>query len=85
LLNLVQLPASFYSLNTSELKVLIDGQRANLATLENRPLMTKALREREQKLIEQKYPKTMVRVRFPDRYILEATFYSGDKGKLLMC
>jgi tether containing UBX domain for GLUT4 len=83
-LQLVQLPASFYSLNSSELKVLIDGQRANLNALENRPLMTKSLREREQKLREQKYPKTMIRVRFPDRYIMEATFYSGDKGKFII-
>ncbi|KAJ3371207.1 Tether containing UBX domain for GLUT4 [Kappamyces sp. JEL0680] len=40
------------------------------------------MRDRELRLKEQKYPKTMIRVRFPDRFILEATFYSGALGWL---
>ncbi len=60
------------------MKILYDTQKAHTSSLENRPLLTQAMRDREQKLKEKRHPKTMIRVRFPDRYILEATFYSGS-------
>jgi hypothetical protein len=60
--------------------MMLDGQKSKLNDLENRPLMTKKMREREEMLKKQKYPKTMIRVRFPNSYVLEATFLSRSPG-----
>ncbi len=38
------------------------------------------MREREQAVKSQKYPKTCIRVRFPDQYVLQLTFFSQEKG-----
>jgi hypothetical protein len=61
---------------------MIDSQRSKLNTMDNRPLMTQAMREREEKLKQEKYPKTLIRIRFPDRYSIQFTFYSGALGIL---
>ena len=63
---LVDLPDSFYSLTPAEIKALISTQQSKYQQLENAPLMTKAMRKREELLKQQRYPKTMIRVRFPD-------------------
>ena len=76
----MELPASFFTLSTAELKLMMDSQKSKLNSLENRPLMTQAMRDREQKFKEQKYPKCRIRVSFPDQFTLEATFYSGSLG-----
>jgi tether containing UBX domain for GLUT4 len=80
----VELPPSFFTLSAAELKIMIDSQKSKLNSLENRPLMTQAMREREQKLKEHKHPKCRIRVRFADRFTLEATFYSGSFGNLAL-
>ncbi|RKO89871.1 hypothetical protein BDK51DRAFT_18167 [Blyttiomyces helicus] len=77
------LPDDFFELTSAELKMLIQGQTARKAAIENAPLMTKAMRDREAELKMQKYPKTLVRVRFHDRVTLQATFWSGQKASAL--
>jgi hypothetical protein len=59
---------------------MIDQQKSRNHELENRPLMTKKMRDREEMLRRQKYPKTMIRVRFANRFVLEATFLSRNSG-----
>lgn len=48
--------------------------------MENKPLMTQKMRDRELQLQQQKYPKTLIRVRFPDRFVVQLTFFSGAPG-----
>ena len=50
---------------------------------QDKPLMTQKLRDQEQQLKELKYPKTMIRVKFKNEYVFQATFYSGDSVELL--
>ena len=53
---------------------------ARREALENQPLMTRAMREREIDKQRAKYPKTMVRVRFPDMYQIQGVFLTQEKG-----
>lgn len=76
----VTLPDSFYDLSAAELKAVL--RSSGSATSTDAPLMTKAMRDREASLRRQKYPKTMIRVRFPNRVTFQATFLSSEKGKL---
>jgi hypothetical protein len=46
--------------------------------------MTSKMREDEEKLKREKYPKTLIRVRLPDQMTIELTFYSGCKGMLIL-
>ena len=62
--------------------MMFESQKAKLNAMENRPLMTQAMRDREEKLKREKYPKTLIRVRLPDRFSLQITFYSGSLGFL---
>jgi hypothetical protein len=78
----INLPPSFYKLTTAELKQLMDSQRSKINSNENRPLMTQKMREKEEFLRAKKYPKTMVRVKFPSQITIEMCFYSGAKGIL---
>lgn len=73
------MPPSFYVLSPIEMKILFESQKAQTKALENTPLRTLAMREQELRLKEQKHPKTLIRVRFPDSYVLQAKFFSGDK------
>ncbi|KAJ3081385.1 Tether containing UBX domain for GLUT4 [Quaeritorhiza haematococci] len=75
----IELPDSFFELTPTELKFLVEGQKARRAYQDNAPLKTRAMREREAEIRRQKYPKTMIRVRFPDRTTLQSTFLSGEK------
>jgi tether containing UBX domain for GLUT4 len=78
----VELPDSFFDLSTQELKHLLAQSRRQAEKLMNRPLITKELRDQEKKkemqLRKTKYPKTRVRVRFPDMVSMEATFLSEE-------
>lgn len=80
LTTLVELPPSFFELSQVEIRILLDSHKSAVHALENKPLLTQKLRDREKLMKEKKYPKTMIRVRFPDQYILEATFFSGARG-----
>ncbi|KAJ3324486.1 Tether containing UBX domain for GLUT4 [Boothiomyces sp. JEL0866] len=75
----IELPPSFFEISSAELRMAFESQKAQAAFHENRPLMTQKMREREEKLKQEKYPKTMIRIRMPDRTIFEATFLSTQK------
>ncbi|CAG8474650.1 325_t:CDS:2 [Paraglomus occultum] len=74
----IELPDSFYELTPTELKYLIAMQKAKNTALENAVLKTKAVREQEEVARERKYPKTLIRIRFPDRTQLEGSFLSKE-------
>ncbi|KAJ3105951.1 Tether containing UBX domain for GLUT4 [Phlyctochytrium planicorne] len=74
----IELPDSFFELTPNEVKMMLHSQKSRAKALEDAPLMTKAMRDREEQLRKSKYPKTMIRVKFPDRLILQATFLSDE-------
>lgn len=45
-----------------------------------RPLKTQKIRVAEEQERMKKYPKTTIRVRFPDSTMLQATFKSSERG-----
>ncbi|KAJ3175861.1 Tether containing UBX domain for GLUT4 [Geranomyces variabilis] len=77
--NQIVLPDSFYQLTSTELRVLLARSGGNSGSGSDAPLMTKAMRDREAALKRNKYPKTMTRVRFADRRLVQCGFMSGDK------
>ncbi|XP_078280066.1 UBX domain-containing protein 6 isoform X2 [Rhinoraja longicauda] len=72
-----ELPNDFYNLTAEEIKreQLMRSETVERTTM----LRTKAMRERDQRRALKKYNFTLLRVRFPDGYILQATFYAREK------
>ncbi|KAJ1827208.1 hypothetical protein LPJ56_001784, partial [Coemansia sp. RSA 2599] len=77
----IVLPDSFYSDDSSDLKLLISVQRERQAESE-RGFRSRIKQEKEEQKkheqLKQKYPKTAVRFRFPDQAQVQATFLSID-------
>lgn len=71
-------PEDFFDLTISDAKILLKQAKQLCADLENSPLMTSAQRELEKdkkvlSLLHQ-YRRTVLRVTFPDRIVLQGTF-----------
>ncbi|KAM0752974.1 hypothetical protein T439DRAFT_323592 [Meredithblackwellia eburnea MCA 4105] len=79
---LSSLPESYFAPTPSELQTAFAGQVRQREQLVDRPLLTKALREREEisksAEREKKWPEIKVRVRFADRSLLEGTLSGKD-------
>lgn len=80
-IRLVDLPDDFYTLTSQDVMRLMDGQKAKRQEEENRGFKTAAMRAEEEKARERRYPKTIIRIRFPDRVQIQATFSSQEKIK----
>ncbi|CDH59560.1 hypothetical protein RO3G_02662 [Lichtheimia corymbifera JMRC:FSU:9682] len=76
---IVELPESFYKLSPNEVKSLYQSHVERRENLENRPLKTQKIRVAEEQERMKKYPKTTIRVRFPDSTMLQATFKSSER------
>uniref|UniRef100_A0A1D1XF21 Tether containing UBX domain for GLUT4 n=1 Tax=Anthurium amnicola TaxID=1678845 RepID=A0A1D1XF21_9ARAE len=74
----MDLPDSFYELTSSELQFLLAMQDSKRKADENAGFKTRAMREQEEKARERKYPKTIIRVRFPDNFQVQMTFLSKE-------
>ncbi|KAI8620988.1 GLUT4 regulating protein TUG-domain-containing protein [Chytriomyces sp. MP71] len=75
----IELPDTFFDLTPKELKQAYAASRSKIASLvEGGALMTQRMREAQDDLRARKYPKTMIRVRFPDRVTLQAAFLSSE-------
>ncbi|XP_072100136.1 UBX domain-containing protein 6 isoform X1 [Mobula birostris] len=72
-----ELPNDFYNLTVEEIKR--EQQMRSEAVEKSTMLRTKAMRERDEQRELKKYNYTLLRVRFPDGYILQATFYAREK------
>lgn len=76
--NLSDLPDSFFDLSVNDLKMLIKGLRTQAEGNVEQPLMTAKLRELEdeqkQLLMLNKYKTVIIRIQFPNRYVLQGTF-----------
>ncbi|NXQ58640.1 ASPC1 protein, partial [Anthoscopus minutus] len=84
-----ELPDEFF-------EVTVDDVRKRLAQLQNErqvpfllkrleeaPLMTKSLKESQLKKKLERYPKVVLRVRFPDRYVLQGFFHPTETVGIL--
>ncbi|KAG0357282.1 hypothetical protein BC939DRAFT_507696 [Gamsiella multidivaricata] len=76
--NQIDLPDDFYTLTSQDVMRLMNGQKARREEEENRGFKTAAVRAEEEKARERRYPKTIIRIRFPDRIQLQATFRSQE-------
>lgn len=56
----------------------MDGQKTKREEEENRGFKTAAMRADEEKARERRYPKTIIRIRFPDRVQIQGTFRSQE-------
>ncbi|KAM6236175.1 UBX domain-containing protein 6 [Porphyrio hochstetteri] len=76
-----ELPNDFYNLTAEEIK---REQRLRTEAVEKASMLrTKAMREKEEQREMRKYNYTLVRVRFPDGYILQGTFYARESVSTL--
>ncbi|NXC20318.1 UBXN6 protein, partial [Corythaeola cristata] len=76
-----ELPNDFYNLTAEEIK---REQRLRTEAAEKASMLrTRAMREKEEQREMRKYNYTLVRVRFPDGYILQGTFYARESVSVL--
>ncbi|KAI0782268.1 hypothetical protein C8Q75DRAFT_895919 [Abortiporus biennis] len=73
------LPESYFTPSTADLKAAQASLAARVTALQNAPFRTQAMREADNKSRRAKYPNTTIRIRFNDRSQLEKTFPSTDK------
>ncbi|KAG8446384.1 hypothetical protein GDO86_014006 [Hymenochirus boettgeri] len=74
-----ELPEDFFEVTVDDVRRRFAELRSERQRLEEAPLMTKALREAQMKEKLEKYPKVVLRVLFPDRYILQGFFHPTEK------
>ncbi|KAK9721800.1 hypothetical protein K7432_003122 [Basidiobolus ranarum] len=72
----IELPDSFYELTPAELKSIMNDQRTKRSLTDNAPLKTRQMREQEDLQRQRRYPRTLIRIRFPNRVQLQANFLS---------
>ncbi|NXF13452.1 UBXN6 protein, partial [Smithornis capensis] len=71
-----ELPNDFYNLTAEEIR---REQRLRTEAVEKASMLrTRAMREKEEQREMRKYNYTLLRVRFPDGYILQGTFYARE-------
>ncbi|NXE97723.1 UBXN6 protein, partial [Menura novaehollandiae] len=76
-----ELPHDFFSLTAEELR---REQRLRTEAVEKASMLrTRAMREKEEQREMRKYNYTLLRVRFPDGYILQGTFYARESVSVL--
>ncbi|XP_044151837.1 tether containing UBX domain for GLUT4 [Bufo gargarizans] len=69
-----ELPDDFFEVTVDDVRRRFAELRSERKRHEEAPLMTKALREAQLKERLERYPKVVLRVLFPDRYILQGFF-----------
>ncbi|XP_030822390.1 UBX domain-containing protein 6 isoform X2 [Camarhynchus parvulus] len=76
-----ELPHDFFSLTAEELR---REQRLRTEAVEKASMLrTRAMREKDEQREMRKYNYTLLRVRFPDGYILQGTFYARESVSAL--
>ncbi|NWY67705.1 UBXN6 protein, partial [Erithacus rubecula] len=76
-----ELPRDFFSLTAEELR---REQRLRTEAVEKAAMLrTRAMREKEEQREMRRYNYTLLRVRFPDGYILQGTFYARESVSVL--
>lgn len=73
-----EVPDDFFNLTVEDVKYLMADLRRRRQALENMPLQTRTLREAELQAKMEKYKTTVIRIFFPGRLALQATFKSSE-------
>ncbi|KAE8699020.1 Plant UBX domain-containing protein 2 [Hibiscus syriacus] len=68
----IELPDSFYNLSADELKREAELRKKKIA--ESQLLLPKSYKQKQEKATRRKYRRTMIRIQFPDRVVLQAVF-----------
>lgn len=68
----IELPDSFYSLSSEEVRREAELRRKKLA--DSQLLIPKSLKEKQAKASRKRYTKTIIRIQFPDGVVLQAVF-----------
>ncbi|XP_057357839.1 tether containing UBX domain for GLUT4 isoform X3 [Manis pentadactyla] len=72
------LPDEFFEVTVDDVRRRLAQLRSERKCLEEAPLVTKAFREAQMKEKLERYPKVVLRVLFPDRYILQGFFRPSE-------
>lgn len=72
--DLEDLPDEFFEVTVDDVRKRLAQLQSERKRLEEAPLLTKSLREAQLKEKLERYPKVVLRVHFPDRYILQGFF-----------
>ncbi|KAM9363163.1 tether containing UBX domain for GLUT4 isoform 1-T1 [Symphorus nematophorus] len=68
------LPDEFFEVTVDDVRKRFAQLKSERKLLEEAPLMTKSLREAQMKAKMERYPKVVLRIQFPDRYVLQGFF-----------
>ena len=68
----IELPDSFYNLSADEIKREASLRKKKLE--DSQLLIPKSYREKQALAAKKKYKKTLIRIQFPDRVVLQALF-----------
>ncbi|CAH3157327.1 unnamed protein product [Porites lobata] len=69
-----EIPDSFFEVSVDDIRVMLRDLKSERNQAGSAPLMTRAMRETREEAEMYKYDKVVVRVKFPDRLILQAFF-----------
>ncbi|KAM7001816.1 tether containing UBX domain for GLUT4 [Passerculus sandwichensis] len=78
-----ELPDEFFEVTVDDVRKRLAQLQNERKRLEEAPLMTKSLRESQQKEKLERYPKVVVRVHFPDRHVLQGCFHPTETVGIL--
>ncbi|XP_051939244.1 tether containing UBX domain for GLUT4 isoform X2 [Hippocampus zosterae] len=69
-----ELPDEFFEVTVDDIRKRFAQLKSERKSLEEAPLMTRSLREKQMKEKIDKYPKVVLRIQFPDRHVLQGFF-----------
>lgn len=82
------LPDDFFELTIDDAKKLLRDIKRRRLELESRPLLTSNLRQLEESKKQLRnlntYTRTIIRVQFPDRTVLQGTFSTADEVRTVI-
>nr|XP_019591251.1 PREDICTED: tether containing UBX domain for GLUT4 isoform X2 [Rhinolophus sinicus] len=73
-----ELPDEFFEVTVDDVRRRLAQLKSERERLEEAPLVTRAFREAQMKEKLERYPKVVLRVLFPDRYILQGFFRPSE-------
>ncbi|XP_064595711.1 tether containing UBX domain for GLUT4-like [Liolophura sinensis] len=68
------LPDDFFEVTVADVKILLSSYQKNLEAMDDQPLQTQAMRRNEAIQRLNKYQRVVIRIQFPDKWILQALF-----------
>lgn len=78
-----EIPDSFFEVTVDDIRVMLRDLKNERKQADSAPLMTRAMREVREESEMYKYDKVVVRIKFPDRLVLQAFFRPMEKVSAL--